>query len=722
MNGFVLCSLRARLALTLAVPLCISAVGSAQTSAPKPITLDEYLNTTEITGAQISPDGSAAVVTTSVPDWEHDRHRRNLWLWRRGAGPIAPVTTTGDNANPLWSPSGRWVAFLSDRPLAGMGESESGKDDSKTERVWIMPVAGCDDFQLYREPLDVHAFAWAPKGDEVLFSVMEPRSKNAEEAHKKEWKDTVEWRDKDRGDTLLALTVDAAVRAQQKVPLAHDESKPAADKAAADKAAADKPAYPAEARVVTHSSMAIEDIVASPAGDRIAFETGPVAHRLENPADTELFVVAARAPAAGGSEARQLTHNQGAEGRLAWDTTGKKMYVLVRAAGGSIEGPYQDVQGRLYAIDAATGAPTRLGGKFPGSWEDLTVSHTGEVYAEGLQGMNRLLYRVDGDSFKPISSTTGSYGRLSVADHGGAMLFIHSAISEPAQVYFAADAGKAKTPEPVTAFNPVFKERARPEWQPYQWTSDDGTKVEGVLVYPPGKKGAQHLRMLTLIHGGPADADGDRFGANWYDWAGIAAARGWLVFRPNYRGSTGYGDAFQLGIKPHLVSAPGKDILSGVDALVKQGIADPDHLAIAGYSYGGYMTNWVITQTTRFKAAMTGAGAVEHAANWGFDDLSYDDAWYLSGAPWEKPELYQSEAALFQMNKITTPTHMIGGDADNRVSFFEQIVFERALQRLNVPHALLQFPGENHPLSKNPWHGYVALREELKWLEKYAGK
>ena len=218
---------------------------------------------------------------------------------------------------------------------------------------------------------------------------------------------------------------------------------------------------------------------------------------------------------------------------------------------------------------------------------------------------------------------------------------------------------------------------------------------------------------------GPADADGDRFGADWYDWAGLAAAQGWLVFRPNYRGSSGYGDAFMNGIKPHLVSAPGVDILTGVDALVKDGIADPDHLAIGGYSYGGYMTNWLITQTTEFKAAVTGAGAVEHAANWGYDDETFDDAWYLGGAPWEKPELYQSEAALFRMDKVKTPTHLVGGDADNRVSFFEQIVFERALQRLNVPHELLLFPGENHPLGKNPWHGYIKVREELKWLERY---
>lgn len=204
--------------------------------------------------------------------------------------------------------------------------------------------------------------------------------------------------------------------------------------------------------------------------------------------------------------------------------------------------------------------------------------------------------------------------------------------------------------------------------------------------------GEKHLRMLTFIHGGPADANGDSFEADWYDWANLAAANGWLVFRPNYRGSSGYGDDFMLQISPHLVSRPGKDILEGVDSLVKDGISDPDRLTIRGYSYGGYMTNWLITQTTRFKAAVTGAGAVEHAANWRNDDTTYDDVWYLGGGlPWENPGIYQSEAALFQKNKVTTPTHIVGGNADVRVSYLEDVLLERALQQLKVPHSLLVF-------------------------------
>ncbi|MGA2168508.1 MAG: prolyl oligopeptidase family serine peptidase [Terracidiphilus sp.] len=134
------------------------------------------------------------------------------------------------------------------------------------------------------------------------------------------------------------------------------------------------------------------------------------------------------------------------------------------------------------------------------------------------------------------------------------------------------------------------------------------------------------------------------------------------------------------------------------------------------------MTNWLITQTTRFKAAVTGAGAVEHAANWGNDDETWDDAWYLGGQPWENPQIYQSEAALFRFDKVETPTHLVQGGADIRVSYLEGGTMERAFQQLGIPHSFLVFPGEGHGLPKNPWHGYIKLREELKWLETYAGK
>ncbi len=665
------------------------------------ITLDEFMNATDVKEARLSPDGSAAVIATESPDWEHNRFRSDLWIWKQKTGETVPLTRSGHAGSPQWSPDGKYIAFLSDLPLPDGTDKDS---DEVPERLWLISADSGESFALYKEKLEAHAVAWSADGSQIFFSCTSPLSKDAEEAEKAQWKDVIRWREHERGDVLLALpTANTIAAAQSGQPIHPAE------------VAGNAVPVPPLAKTISHSDDEIKEIAPKPDGTQIAWVTTSISHRLENPTGTEIYLATS-----GGGEARRLTNNQALEDDLHWSPDGSKLFFHVGS--GSVDGPYRDVQARLYAIDPASAAVKRLGERFTGSFEDFTVMADGRVIATGLKGTQRQLYAVDGPEAVALAGLPGSYAGVSAGLHSSAFLVKHSTLTTPTQVFLAADATHVEQAKALTSFNPIFTERAQPEWKPYQWKADDGTTVEGVLIYPPHHSGEKHLRMLTLIHGGPADADGDSFGADWYDWANLAAANGWLVFRPNYRGSSGYGDDFMLQIAPHLVSRPGKDILEGVDALVKDGTADPDRLTVGGYSYGGYMTNWLITQTTRFKAAVTGAGAVEHAANWGNDDLTYDDAWYLGGAqPWQNPGIYQSEAALFQMNKVTTPTHIVGGNADVRVSYLEDVLLERALQQLHVPHSLLVFPGEGHPLDKNPWHGYIKVREELKWLEKYGG-
>lgn len=687
------------------LPLLAAAALRAQPT----ITLDEYLNTTDITQARLSPDGSAAVIATESPDWKANTYSHDLWLWTEKAG-LRPLTHSGSEENPKWSPDGKWIAFVSDRVLPGES-TESGQPEgeaSKPDRLWLIPAAGGEALPLYREKLDVHAFAWAPDGKALYYSVQIPLTHSQQEAQKAEWNDVIRWREQWRGDVLLKQDVAPA--------LARDLAVEPPAKASATKrpGAATASGLPEDATAVTRSALSIEEIAPAPDGTALAFMTGPTQHRLENIADYEIFVL----PAAGG-EARRVTHNQAIESGLRWALGGRWLHFEVVAAGGSLEGKYRDVQGRLYRLDPATGKVQRLGAEFDGSFGPFTLLPDGRELALGMKGLETQVYLVDGAKATRLPGMAGSYTGLDAAGGSNAVLLRYSTITRPTQVYLATDPLQPGKLTALTSFNPIFAQRAQPEWQPFTWKSDDGRTIEGVLIFPPGKKGVKHLRMFTLIHGGPADSDGNSFGADWYDWATLAAARGWLVFRPNYRGSAGYGDDFMLEISPHLVSKPGRDILTGVDALVKEGYADPNHLAVGGYSYGGYMTNWLITQTTEFRSAVTGAGAVEHAANWGNDDLTRDDAWYLGGRPWENSGIYQSEAALFRFDKVKTPTHLVQGGADVRVSYLEGVTMERALEALGIPHSFLVFPGEGHGLAKNPWHGYIKLREELKWLEKY---
>ena len=173
------------------------------------------------------------------------------------------------------------------------------------------------------------------------------------------------------------------------------------------------------------------------------------------------------------------------------------------------------------------------------------------------------------------------------------------------------------------------------------------------------------------------------------------------------------------GVRFEILSRPGKDILYGVDALIRDGIADPKRLTIGGYSYGGYLTNWLITQTTRFNAAVSGAAAVEHVADWGLTDLPLSNAYLFGGYPWQVPKLYEKEAAIFQLDRVRTPTHIVVPGDDVRVPASENYILERGLHALDIPTKLIVLPGESHGIENNPWHGKIKLREELKWLHKY---
>jgi dipeptidyl aminopeptidase/acylaminoacyl peptidase len=393
---------------------------------------------------------------------------------------------------------------------------------------------------------------------------------------------------------------------------------------------------------------------------------------------------------------------------------------------GSVDGKYQDSQPRVYWVGVQGAAkaddapaPIRWAARFQGAIMGFSVLPAGGLIAEGRQGTEVQLYTSETPTSEFVSrpGSPGTYTKLSTSAHSSRLAFVHSSVTEPAEVWIVDDPNDLSHARPITSFNHYFTERALPEGKPYRWTTDDGVSAEGMLIYPPGQVGAKHLKMLTLIHGGPEDADGNQFGADWYTWGTLAAAQGWLVFEPNYRGSIGYGDQFALGIIHKIVSRPGRDILEGVDALVKDGIADADRLAIGGYSYGGYMTNWLITQTTRFKAAVTGAGAVENVVNWGNDDTTFDDAYFLGGLPWKAKQNYDDEAAIWRIDQVKTPTHIVSGAEDIRVYVGEAYLLERALHTQGVPSKLLIFPGEGHELDKNPWHGKIKVREELKWLE-----
>jgi dipeptidyl aminopeptidase/acylaminoacyl peptidase len=678
-----------------------------------PLTLDEFFNSVSFTAVRLSPDGNSVVIATERADWDQQIYRKNLWLYRddgHGGGTLVQLTQGGYETDPRWSPDGRWMAFLpeSKTALAKDDSSPASGTGEDVAQLYLISPTGGEAFPVTTGQEDVHSFCWSADSRALYFATRQPWTKGQKDAYKNEWKDVIQYRGEERGDTVFSLDVNQAVARRA---AAGTKEIPEAEK--------DSDATPG-AQALAQTPWRIEELEASPDGRQLAFLTSSVSERQEKVEEFEIYSVDL-ALASPDRPPRQLTHNQAVEQDIRWARDGRHVFFQIEV--GSVEGRYQDTQPRLYWVDSQTGQVERWASDFGGQVFHYAVTPDGAVVASGRVGTEVQPYvqTKPVSAFRRQNGWPGTYEIMATAEHSRRVAFVYSSLERPMEVYLAEGPDQLQQARAITSFNHFFTERDLPKGKPYHWTADDGTTIEGMLMYPPGKFEAKHLPMFVFIHGGPADADGNHFEADWYQWGRLAATQGWLVFEPNYRGSAGYGDEFLMEIVPEIVSRPGKDILEGVDALVKDGIADPEHLAIGGYSYGGYMTNWLITQSTRWKAAVTGAGAVEHVANWGNDDTTFDDAYFLGGRPWEAPQRYHDEAAIFQIDKVRTPTHMVAGGDDVRVAVLEDYLLDSALHALNVPSSLLIFPGEGHSLLKNPWHGKIKVREELKWLEKYGG-
>ncbi len=697
--------------LTIIMFAAVICVSSYAADKPK-LTLDEFFNYVDYPAIRISPDGHAVVIEAEHADWDQSIFRKDLWLYRDNGqqeGTLTQLTRSGHDTNPQWSPDGRWIAFFSERKAAESKEKDFAEGNDTAQLYLISPNGG-EAFPVTEGEEEIHAFAWSPDSRTLYFATRAPWTKAQKAAYKKDWKDVSQYRAAERGDTIFSLAVADAI---SRHAVAGSKAK---DDAEDDKASDATPG----SRALAGTAWKVQQLKVSPDGRKLAFATTSISERQEKVEEFEIFSVDLTS-ASIDRPARQLTHNQAVEDDINWSNDSKHIFFQVGI--GSVEGKYIDTQRRLYWVDADSGAVQRWASDFGGEVSRYTLKPNGGVFATGILGTEVQMYSQAQPSASCSRQTgwSGTYERLASADHSPRIAFTYSSLEKPTEVYLAESVGHLQEAKPLTAFNKLFTQRDLPQGKPYRWTADDGTTVEGMLIYPPGKFEAKNLPTFVFIHGGPAAADGNHFEADWYQWDRLAASQGWLVFEPNYRGSSGYGDRFLMQIVPEIVSRPGKDILEGVDALVKDGVADPKHLAVGGYSYGGYMTNWLITQTIRFNAAVTGAGAVEHVANWGNDDTTFDDAYFLGGLPWAAQQRYHDEAAIFQINKVRTPTHIVAGANDIRVAVSQNYLLDHALHNLGVPSTLLIFPGEGHSLSKNPWHGKIKVREELKWLQKYGG-
>ncbi|MGI8883712.1 MAG: S9 family peptidase, partial [Pyrinomonadaceae bacterium] len=254
-----------------------------------------------------------------------------------------------------------------------------------------------------------------------------------------------------------------------------------------------------------------------------------------------------------------------------------------------------------------------------------------------------------------------------------------------------------------------------------RWKSKDGREIEGLLTYPVNFQKGTKVPLLLNVHGGPAGVFLQTYigGRGSYPLATFAS-RGYAILRPNPRGSSGYGNEFQRANFKDWGGADYQDLMTGVDKVIEMGIADPERLGVMGWSYGGFMTTWIVTQTKRFKAASAGAPVTNLISQTGTDDIGGFVPDYFGGRFWEGVEVYQKHSPIFQVKGVTTPTLIQHGEADIRVPISQGYEFYNALRAQNVPTRMLVLPRQPHGPNE-PKMQIAAMQSNLDWFEKHLG-
>jgi dipeptidyl aminopeptidase/acylaminoacyl peptidase len=322
--------------------------------------------------------------------------------------------------------------------------------------------------------------------------------------------------------------------------------------------------------------------------------------------------------------------------------------------------------------------------------------------------------------------TTGGYTQLtqkktinggSVSKDGRTIVVTMDAPDAATEVY-ATDPSFTNLRR-LTHTNPQLAEIAQGETEVVTWKSSDGVEVEGVLLKPVGFESGKRYPTLVVAHGGPAGAYVNGFRLGGLEGGQVWAGKGWAVFYPNPRGSSNYGQKTLAANVNDWGGGDYKDIMTGVDALVARGIADPDRLAHIGWSYGGYMTAWVITQTTRFKAAMVGAGLTNMWSMYGTNDIPSVLIAYFGGIPNKQTlPLYLDRSAMTHIDKVTTPTLILHGANDERVPVGQAYELYRGLKDRGKPTELVFYPREGHGIQEY-YHQKDRLQRIYDWVTKY---
>ncbi len=655
---------------SILVVLALAALPAAAQTRRAP-TVDDTLDLVQLSRVEVSPDGSRVLYTKSELNWKDNKRATAIWIAQADGSQAYRLLASDKDRDPAWSPDGQSIAFLSTR---GADDTDK-KDEDAGAQIWVIRTGGGEAFKLTDLKTAVSRFRWAADSSRIFFTADAVVS---DERKKKE---------KDGDD---AIYVDEEANGQAKDSFSQVWVVAVADKAT---------------QALTEATQVIEDLAPSPDGTAVAFIGRPNNIRnRQNLAEVQVLDVAS-------GRITALTKNEAPEQDVAWTPDGKAVSYKAPSDAG-----WELAQDTLYVVPATGGPAKRLSAAFTGDigayfWmpDGKAVLFSGVLRGRGGAyvldaATGRVRTASAADSILTVSSATATRGKAA-----GTL----SSPTAPADaVLVDVASGQVTT---ITTLNPQVASWSLAQFRTVTWKSADGLEVEGMLWLPPGYEAGTKVPLLLSIHGGPAGVWRPGFTAIDHVYANL----GWAVLEPNVRGSTSYGDALLRGNMKDIGGGDYRDAQAGVDALIAQGIADPDRLAIRGWSYGGILGGWTITQTARFKAASLGAMVADWASEYAMGFNHDVKRWYIGGTPWDNPERFRWYSSYTHVSKVTTPTLLLHGEKDDTDTIGQSMMFYQGLKDRGVPARFIRFPREPHGF-REPRHQRLRDLAEIQWLMKYA--
>jgi dipeptidyl aminopeptidase/acylaminoacyl peptidase len=698
--------------LTLLLVVALVVPASFRAAEKRMITETDLFKFVWAADPQISPDASRIVFVRVLVNQKADRYDSALWIVPSNGGEARQLTSGPRDSGPRWSPDGKTLAF-----------TRSAEKDGRPQppQIYLLSLEGGEARPVTEVPRGAGGFEWSPDGKTIAFSSTDDGKKEQDKPNP----ENPEPKDKTPEHVSDVRVISKAVYRANGGGYLNPKVHAHIWTVSVPNTTGEQP----KPKQITRGNFDEGNLAWSPDGSRIYFVARRIAEPYYEPPHTDLYSMAPD-----GSDEKKVLSFDGGMRDYTFSNDGKR----IAFGGTAAHQPVQSyTQPDLFIANNEPGAAAKnlttaydfdIGGGIGGDQRAPRGGSPGGaiwskndrwIYINVAEHGSANLKRIDAASGKVEALTTGTHEiqSYSATPDVSKMAVL---ISSPTNIgdVFLLDVATGKLTQLTHINNELFSQLNLTEPEEIWYTSFDGKKIQGWIQKPPNFDPSKKYPFILEIHGGPHSAYGNTF-THEFQWM---AAKGYVVLYTNPRGSTSYGQDFGNIIQYNYPGDDYKDLMAGVDEVIKRGYIETKKLGVTGGSGGGVLTNWTVGHTTRFAAAVSQRSIADWAGFWYTADFwLYTPTWFRA-APWEDPKDFTARSPITYVKNVTTPMMFIEGEADYRTPPADggEIMF-RALKFRKIPTVMVRFPNESHELSRSgaPWHRVERLQHILNWFDKY---